>query len=200
MLVDALLLSLIVGYLRGGSLRRLTSLEFKFPWLVILAFLVHFFLVPIVGRSLQFGRAYVFYALIVSYLLLLAVIWFNRRDRYIQVMGVGIVLNFLVILLNGGMPVPLTLVQKFCPQGYEYVENVQGFLHIPMVEGTHLKFLGDLIPFPALLPRPSFALVSFGDVFLSVGVFLLVQRGMVYRGRHALKRPIGFKRRVANSK
>lgn len=148
---------------------------------------------PLIGRFLQFGRVYAFYALIISYLLLFAVVWFNRKNRFIQIMGVGIALNFLVILLNGGMPVPLTLVQKFCPQGYEYVGNVQGLLHIPMVESTRLKFLGDLIPFPALLPRPCFALVSLGDVFLSVGVFLLIQRGMVYRGKHALKRVVGFK-------
>ncbi len=184
MLVDALILSIILGYFRGGSLRRLSNLEIKFSSLIFLAFLINFVLLPYLLKAGFISSSVAFWGLTFSYLLLLVVIFLNRDNKFLLVLGIGVLLNFLVILLNKGMPVSLSLTQRFAPQDYEYVKNMEGFLHIPMTDSTYLKFLGDIVPFPTLFLTPCFAVISIGDILMSLGVFLLVQKEMVYKGKH----------------
>ncbi|MDP3014582.1 MAG: DUF5317 family protein, partial [Candidatus Subteraquimicrobiales bacterium] len=146
MLIDALFFSIILGYLRGGSLSRLSRLNIKYPWLIFLAFLINFLLLPFLFKEKLLSANSIFFGLVFSYLFLLVAVWFNRKDKYLLILGAGIALNFLVILLNRGMPVSLFMVEKFSPQDYEYIRNMEGFLHIPMTDSTQLKFLGDILP------------------------------------------------------
>jgi hypothetical protein len=100
-------------------------------------------------------------------------------------MGLGIGLNFIVILLNGGMPVSLSAMYKI--GGIDAIDKLErsvDFVHIPMKSSTLLKILADTIIFPSLYPRPGFAVASIGDAFLSIGVFILIQSGMSYKGKH----------------
>lgn len=168
MLLEALVLSIIVGYLRGGSLLRLEKLQIKLWWLILVAFLVQF-LIPLSGKSFNLSPSLGFYIMVSTYLLLLISLGLNYRERYFQIMGGGVLANFLVIILNGGMPVQA------------HIPRLDDFLHLSMTQATRLKFLGDVLYLPTVYPKPGWAYYSVGDVLISIGVFLLVQSYMVYR-------------------
>ncbi|MBI4744621.1 MAG: DUF5317 domain-containing protein [Actinobacteria bacterium] len=187
MLLDALILSIIIGWIRGGKLERLDSFDFRYWWVAILAFVFQLAL-PLVGKSQLLGRNYSFYLLMASYVLLFFVIGANWKNIYVKIMGLGIGLNFIVILLNGGMPVSLGAMYKIGGiSAIDKLERSVDFVHIPMKSSALLKFLADIIIFPSLYPRPGFAVTSIGDVFLSIGIFFLIQEGMSYKGRHERK-------------
>lgn len=184
MLIEALLLSIILGYLRGGRLSRLASLDIKYPWIILVAFLIQFILPRLKGVS-GFNSQYGFYLLILSYVLLILVVLFNLGDKLFQIIGIGVFLNFLVILLNKGMPVSLNVARRFFPETQGKVLEFNNLIHVAMTEKTYFDFLGDVIPIPRPYPFPG--IISIGDIILSVGIFLLVQKGMVYRGKRRKK-------------
>jgi hypothetical protein len=111
-----------------------------------------------------------------SHAVLTAVALANLRVRWLGVVAAGLVLNLLVMGVNGGlMPVsPETLVRGGRGQVLERVAVGQPLPRskdvILPVEQTRLAFLSDTLVVP--WRRGSF---SVGDVFIAVGVFLVLQ-------------------------
>lgn len=97
------------------------------------------------------------------YLLILAFFWFQMRRivsqqewdelAFLLLIVLGMALNFIVILLNGGMPASANL---------DDMPDEQRKRYRPMDETARLARLGDWIPVTRLLISP-------GDVFLLVG-------------------------------
>lgn len=102
------------------------------------------------------------------YLLILAFFWFQMMHivsqqewdqlAFFLLIVLGIALNVIVILLNGGMPVSANLD--------EFPEE-QRKRFSAMDETTRLAWLGDWIPVGRLLISP-------GDIFLVVGAVGLI--------------------------
>ncbi len=155
------------------------------PWLFIVAFLLQLSLPQLVS-VLSLDKSFAFYILVFSYALLIGGIVLNKKNKYFLVIGLGILLNFVVIALNRGMPVSLETVAKYgSPEAALKIKQSFDFIHISMSSETLLKFLADIIPMPTLLPL-GMSLVSVGDLFLSLGIFLVVQKQMVYIGKRRL--------------
>ena len=57
--------------------------------------------------------------------------------------------------------------------------------HEAMTEDTRLPFLGDIIRIPPPYPLPK--ILSIGDIFLIVGVFVFFQEGMTSKKRSKIK-------------
>jgi len=77
----------------------------------------------------------------------------------IWIAGLGILMNFTVIVLNSGMPVLTEAVEIAGGSG----DLVLGAKHVILNESTRLPFLADIIPLPN-------AVLSLGDVFLAIGI------------------------------
>lgn len=87
-------------------------------------------------------------------------------------MGVGILLNFLVIAANGGtMPVSSVGLR---PELKEILLQGEA-LHALTTAESKLLFLADVIP----LYFPAGSKMSVGDIFLSAGLFYFLQQGMM---------------------
>ncbi len=146
-------------------------------------------MVPVVGKQGQ-GGFVSFYLLLLSYIILLVVMWYNHQTPFFSLICLGLFLNFLVIAVNGGMPVSLKSmsIASFQKEISDF-KGFNDFIHIVMDEGTKLKFLGDIIP----IPGPTFLrqVISFGDILLSIGVFLFIQKGMVYQGKRVKSKSNG---------
>lgn len=104
------------------------------------------------------------------YSLLMAFIGLNHRLKGFKLMGLGLLLNGLVVLSNGGhMPVDGSVLLSL---GYEttYQALAQGqiFAHELIHNGTRLAFLADVIHLPPPYPFPKS--VSLGDFLLGFGV------------------------------
>ena len=73
-------------------------------------------------------------------MLLLLVIVANKDRKGMWLAGIGVAMNFLVIAINGGMPVLEGAV--VVASGFESGLNVIGDMkHVPLDQGTRLAFL-----------------------------------------------------------
>lgn len=120
--------------------------------------------------------------LMVSLLCLLLVIVLNWAYRAIRLLGLGLGLNGLVMMLNGGfMPItPEMLVligQRSLVSTLEpgnFVDRSKDILLY--ASQTRLWFLSDIFPIP-----PIGVAFSIGDVFVAIGLFLLIQQLLSHR-------------------
>lgn len=187
MILAALCLVLLLGLMAvGGRVGNLAQIKVKRGWLAPLAFLMQAYLIFIpaeTGGGLLSGRSLI---LIFSNCLLFAVIWYNRHLSGVKLIGLGLLLNFLVIVANGGfMPItPDTLVQIGYDSNAPRLETgyrVARTKNIVMEPGeARLWFLSDILVIPRPFPIPS--ALSVGDLLIAVGVFLFLREPMLRKG------------------
>lgn len=107
---------------------------------------------------------------------LIAVALANRRQPGMLLLGAGLLLNLIVIVLNGGMPVALQAVQAIKESASVVSVPAQDFVHVAASSATRLVWLSDVIP----LDGPSWlrSIASPGDclLFAGVAVFLAAAR------------------------
>lgn len=182
-LLSAALAGLFVALLRGGTVRGLAFLPMRGRRVVLVAFLMQlpvlYFPAEKASSHLNFQR----YLLFLSYLLILAIVWKNRRLSGFRAIGLGLLLNLTVMIANGGfMPIQPRVLESF---GHQHMatkmESGYRVLHSKDVlltrEETHLWILSDVFAFdPPLLSPTAF---SPGDVLIAAGAFLLIQSAML---------------------
>lgn len=126
---------------------------------------------------------------LVSYVPLLALVGLNRDRPGLWLAGLGVLMNFAVIALNGGMPVlreAAVVASGFAP-GEPHLGA--GYKHVLLDETARLTFLADVIP---LRVAGYGQVISLGDVFLAVGLGRFIE--------FELRRPIRWFKRGARAK
>ncbi len=158
-----LVLSVAVGFIRGGNLRNLTEIRVTSWWLLPLGFLV-----LTASSYTPDGQDDLAVALVlISYFPLLLFVWLNRDLPGMWIGGLGVLMNFTVIALNGGMPVLLAAAEIAGHEG-ELVLNAK---HVLLDTSTRLPFLADVLPLPNTV-------LSLGDVMLAIGVWAFLEDQM----------------------
>jgi hypothetical protein len=159
-------------------LRRTPKLiEFKSPWFVIIAFIMQFigFQFP-VTRS-EMSRELASSVLIGSQILLLVFAWLNRQQTGMWIMGLGLLLNLFVIIVNGGlMPISPETVQQMVPDATAGTWQVgqrfgTGKDIVLTTDNTRFWCLGDRYLLPGWFPYK--AAFSIGDILIAIGGFWL---------------------------
>lgn len=178
-LLLALLCGLIVGWARGGSLVKLAQLPLRCGWLILVAFLLQIVAFPpqleSPGWSDRLGPA----LYISSILVLLLAVGLNLLLSGMEILGLGLLLNYLVIAANGGyMPVPPDNLARAGMAHRAELLRTKGHLFNSMVltSETQLPFLADIFFLPSWLPFSN--VFSIGDVFIGIGAFILVLQAM----------------------
>ncbi len=171
-------LGLIIGLLTGGSLRALAHYPLKALLLPIVAYALKagaaFLLVPQRGAVLV---AVVQYALLFLFLILNI-----RRPVWPLFAFAGTLLNFLVIVSNGGcMPVSPSLLGE---AGIRLTQLAQGQVYAYCLTNASTRFavLGDIIRIGSASRPLGFA--SIGDLLLGLGVGILCCQ-MTRRGQES---------------
>lgn len=159
-----LFVALVVAVVRGGRLSNLGDIRLRL-WLILpLAFAMQAgtALLPDRGWTATLG----FWLILLSFLFLLLVIVANKDRKGMWLAGLGVAMNFVVIAVNGGMPV--LEGAAVVASGFESGLSVMsGMKHVPLDESTRLAFLADVIP---LRLAGQGQVLSLGDVFLAVGI------------------------------
>lgn len=180
-LLVALAMAMVLALVMGGSLRRLPHLGLRCGWVMVIAFLAQLYAIyfPADRGSAQFAIAGAI--LTGSYVTLLYAVWRNGHLLGMQLVGLGLLLNLVVIGANGGyMPIsPDALVQaglqKLSP-GLELGVRVAQTKDVLLLrEETRLWFLSDIFVLAA--PGPLRSIFSLGDVAIAAGAFVLVHVG-----------------------
>lgn len=172
-----IVLAVIAGLAARGSLRPFGDLH------------IHWWGAAIVGLMLQalptswiHGRAAATVVLAVSYAILIATLWVNRRLPGFWLALIGIVLNLAVILPNDGMPVSGAAARVAGGSAASIPVDGAANKHHLMTDQDVLRPLGDVIP----VPPPLSDLLSVGDVLLYAGVAYFIV--MVMLGRSGANR------------
>ena len=167
MLLQGVVLSIIIGYIRGGRLRFFENITIKLWYFISVAFLIQ-----TIALRIPKITDTVFYVLhILSYVIIIYVCIINRKILSILIMGFGTLLNMVVIGFNAGrMPVkvPTYIIEPLFDKG-----------HMLMSELTKVSILGDI--FLIDLPLIGGGVFSVGDVFLVIGAFVFIQYVMMYK-------------------
>lgn len=178
LLIDFIVVGLVVGFLLRGRLANLAEVEVRGLLLAVLAVVVQYGGQYVTNAGWLDVRPYAPYIYLATLLFLFVVIWLNRKNPAIVLMGAGILLNFLVIAVNGGkMPVSAEGLVRSGME--EYIEVLQGddiLTHQLLGEATRLAFLADVFVLPEPYPLPK--LFSIGDVVLGVGACWFLIGGM----------------------
>jgi hypothetical protein len=180
-LLLALVISLLIALMRGGSLLRLGSVSFRYGWLALLAFsaqtLVIYARLPY-AQGILAPRTLL---LLVSYGMLFIPVIANRRLPGMPLIGLGLLLNLMVMVANGGfMPVTPEALQRAGLSGLALSEGTGARLYatkdvLLLREETRLWLLSDIL----VIPPPLGTVFSIGDVLLAGGACWLLQKVMV---------------------
>jgi len=185
-LAVAILLSILVGFLRGGRLEGLASLRLRCGALAVAAFALQTFFIyqkPAMRTAGGWGRQEI--AFLSSYVLLCLTAWANRRQPGMALIGLGLLLNFAVMAANGGwMPVTTEALSK---AGYAHLApslvsgtRVYSTKDVLLRRGeTRFWLLSDIFVLTKPFPLP--AVFCIGDVAFALGALVLLQHGMLAR-------------------
>ncbi len=180
MYLDIIVLGAIIGWLCKGRLKNLGNLPLKGIWLFVALGLMELGMVftqspdrRMLYQILIMGSA------VVLFLLLLI----NNRIAGVKIITAGLILNFLVMAVNGGrMPVEEGAA-VISGQGDYLPELVSGMSsrHFLMTADTKLKVLADIIPLPPPYPVPR--VISLGDILIFAGIIILMTWGMTSKAK-----------------
>jgi hypothetical protein len=192
MILIALCLILLLGLVAvGGRVSNLATTNVKWGWLAPLAFLMQAYLIFFPADRMTGLLSARSLLLTASHALLLVVVWQNRHLGGVKLIGLGLLLNFLVMALNGGfMPITPEALNRI---GYDgnasQLETgyIVGRTKNVVVEPGEamLGFLTDIMVVPRPFPIPT--ALSVGDLLIVSGVFFFLRQAMFpYRTRAGL--------------
>lgn len=171
-LVYLIALALLVGLIRGGSLRHYIDRPLRGVYLPCLAFLLEAALDKLPGWLNLAPRVCLIGEVALQYALLLLFCLLNRRRRGMKLMMLGVLMNMAVIFANG-FQMPVADFARQIPSLQGTLARIDaGELMEYAIKGPDcpLYFLGDVIYLP-FLPG---GLASAGDFLLGAGVFVLL--------------------------
>ena len=166
-----LLISTLQAWRKG---RAFTIPTLRLVWLVPLAFLPQW-LVFFQGINGQVSKNLAAWILVISQAILLLFALLNWEQPGFWLLSLGVGLNLLVILLNGGlMPVCPQIVAELLPDASPDILQVGQRLGKNVVlspSAMRMSWLSDCLLLPTWFPARK--ALSMGDVFIAAGVFWL---------------------------
>ncbi|MCI0544017.1 MAG: DUF5317 domain-containing protein [Actinobacteria bacterium] len=181
-----LFIALTISVLRGGRLVNLGDIELEAWWLLPIA----------LGLQLgtgwlpttESGQNLALAMVLVSYILLLLLVWLNRSKTGMWIAGIGVLMNLTVIAVNGGMPVLAGAAEVASGFTVTQPDLSGSFKHILLDESSRLTFFADVIPLRLVGIGE---VISLGDIFLALGLGAFLE--------HELRRPRRWFKRGARA-
>ncbi|KAA0548515.1 hypothetical protein FZW96_08055 [Bacillus sp. BGMRC 2118] len=177
MVFDGILIAIVIALFRGGSFTNLADMKLKAKWIFPVLLLVQIIIFITQGKF-EFIGSFSNYIFILIYVVGLVFLWTNRHQHGFILIFFGVLLNFIVMAVNGGrMPVSEEAAIILDPSFVEALKSGLYGKHALITESTRLALLGDIIPLSA--PYPKEQVISIGDVIMNVGVFIFIQKIMI---------------------
>ncbi|MDN5308452.1 MAG: hypothetical protein PWP16_1815 [Eubacteriaceae bacterium] len=190
LILIAVVLGLLIGIIRKGSLKGLSARRISLLPIGIIGGILQLFLhFYMYTGGIGVIDPYIEIVNFASYILVLVMLVFNLDDFWVILMALGITANFVVIFINGGhMPVS-EMVMTLLPANFaQQITDGTNPIFTVTQETTLLGFLGVIIPLPIpFLPQlmslyGSVAGVSPGSIVTLVGLTGFIQYLMMKKG------------------
>ena len=162
-LAIVLFLALTISMLRGGRLVNLGDIELKGWWLLILAFGLQ----AATGWLREDSDTAGLVMILLSFALLMALVGLNRSKPGMWIAGIGVLMNFTVIAINGGMPVLAGAAEVASGFTVASPDLTATFKHVPLDSSSRLTFFADVVPLRIVGIGE---VISLGDIFLALGL------------------------------
>ena len=175
--VAAVVVGVVVGYLRRGRLSTLATQSLRWWPLLAVAGVVQVTAIFVSGDA---GVV----ALLASFALLISFTAMNLTRSGMGIVLIGVALNAIVIGANGGMPVrDDAIIAAGIADRDEFDDlDFNAKWHLE-TDDDRFTVLGDIIPVPGVRE-----VLSFGDLVMAVGVADVIVHLMTARGG-AVRRP-----------
>ena len=165
----AVLIGLVLGFVLGGRLSGLATIEFHWPWLAIGGFLVQLVLFSDAVRQGVGDLGPPLY--VASTAAVLIAVIRNIRIPGMALVALGAGSNFIVIVANGGYMPASEEALAALGGGLE-----PGYTNSAIVADPVLAPLSDVYALPSWLPYAN--VFSIGDVLIALGVVVVIVSGM----------------------
>jgi len=178
-----LLLAIITGLVAGIARaiygrRKFLAPDIHMGWILLIAVLPQLFTFHLPGSSSITSDDIAAIILVSSQVLLLIFVWKNLHLSGFRILSFGLVINLVVIALNGGlMPISPETIHRLSPDAVITTADIGTRLGsskdiLTSVVDTRLWFLSDRFVMPNWIPnRVAFSL---GDIFIAIGAFWLL--------------------------
>lgn len=156
------LVCLVAIPLAGGRFSPLADVQLRWVWLAVAGLATQIVIISVAPEGARWAHTLPH---VLSYALVGAMLWANRRIPWLWLVASGGVANFACIVANDGVMPASAWARETAgmpPAGDEFVNS-------GVVADPNLLFLGDVFPFPAPWSPNVF---SVGDVLIAVGIFL----------------------------
>lgn len=170
MFLEALILGIIIGNIRKGSISRLGYVHFSAKPLIYISAL--FYLAIIVMNLGLFNYSSSLYSvfLLMTYLFAGFFMIANISMKFMMVPLIGLCSNLLAFLSNGfRFPLSAEAVAKLYGTEMQKLLLSDKILFFTPAENASLSFLGNIITLG------NWIVVSIGDIIAAIGVILIVQ-------------------------
>ncbi len=146
------------------------SVDIRWGWLAVIALLAQVVVIYVGFGEAGVLRRFIFPS---TYVLLLAFIVLNRRRVGFLVIGVGTLLNFLVIVTNGGlMPISPEHMQESELVALEPGDSVPNSKNVLLEEeDIQLRWLSDRLDWDT---GTDFQVFSVGDTIIGAGLIVIL--------------------------
>lgn len=166
-LVDGIVLGVAASLLTGGSVRHAASARLQGESALILALGAHLAW-PRLADWLQLGAFETVIVWVLTSLALFGLALANARRLGMTLASIGVVLNLLVVVANGGMPVSVEAALKSGESEAEVLAAIgESPLHVTLDDDARVWWLADVVYVPGPLWHRGMA--SVGDLLLSLG-------------------------------
>src|SRR5688572_30643176 len=174
MLLISLVIGLALGVAAGGNILNLASVRMRLLQLLFLGLVVRYATQYAIEIGITEADTYRLILFGGGFLLLLIGLWVNREQPGLPLAFVGILLNAVVIVVNGGyMPVwePIVVAAGLTPaevgSTFHRIVSATPAGGIPSDFLAQAGPLGDIIPIPFPFIQN---VISIGDLFLGAGL------------------------------
>ncbi|SHJ67290.1 DUF5317 domain-containing protein [Paramaledivibacter caminithermalis] len=178
MFIEAVILGIIIGLVRNGSIRNISMTKIRGWFLIVLAFLIQIFLM--IMPNISIVKIYGRYFYVASLALIILTLLINLNKKGMWIILIGAIFNFIVIFMNDfKMPISLEGLKLAGLQNMiDGIKSGDIINYMPLNEvGNWTKHLGKYIVIPK--PYPMAKVISVGDVLISLGIIMLVQGEML---------------------
>jgi len=175
--LEAVLLGIAIGMLRKGRLTSLGDTQFKGIWLIVIAMLVQ--ISPIFLSRMDVLRDQLIYMPFAAMCLMTVALLLNLDKSGIWVIIPGSVMNLLAVGMNGfKMPIDFKGLEYAGLTGVIETINDGSLMNYINMESVmdFSRYLGKFIPLPEMYPFAK--VLSLGDIFIMIGIVLLIQGEM----------------------
>lgn len=170
MFFEALIIGLIIGFIKKGKISRLAYVHFSLKPLIYISAILYLAIIIMNLGLFNYSSSLYSVFLLLIYIFTGLFLIANISMKFMAIPLVGLGLNVLTFLANG-FKFPLSLEATAKLYGTEIYEllNSGKILFFTPAEGASLSFLGNIITIG------NWIIVSVGDIISAIGVILIIQ-------------------------